>query len=169
MKKYILCAIILALGLSSASARAQAQTQVVQQPPASRLPAGESLEAKPKLMIEEMVFEAREVKPGSLVAHEFTFLNEGDASLEFTEIQTGCSCTLVDYDRVIAPGATGKIKLSVRVYREWAGRQVVRNTWVKTNDPLSPQVRLVMNVDVLPLDTAANTKGAAVAAPAGGN
>jgi len=134
-----------------------------QQLPASAVPDGESLEPNPKLMIDEPVFEAGDIKPGTLLTHEFILRNEGDAPLEFSNIQTGCSCTLAEYDRVIAPGGSGKIKLSVRIYEEWAGRHFSRSTWLESNDPVSPQMQLVVKGDVLPLGGDGRKKSAPAA------
>ncbi|MDL2226956.1 DUF1573 domain-containing protein, partial [Deltaproteobacteria bacterium OttesenSCG-928-M10] len=63
----------------------------------------------------------------------------------------GCGCSVADYDRTIEPGQTGKITITVKVYREWAGQNVRKAAWVLTNDPLNPQVRLIMVGRVLPL------------------
>ena len=99
---------------------------------------------RPRLVIAEPVFEGGEFRPGEAFSHEFTLLNQGGAPLELEEVKTGCSCAVAAYDRTIAPGGQGRVRLTVEVYREWAGRDLRRTVWVATNDPEAAQVTLVV-------------------------
>ena len=101
-------------------------------------------ELRPRLVIDEPVFEGGEFRPGATLSHEFTLRNEGAAALEIEEVRTGCSCTVAAYDRIIAPGGQGRVRLTVEVYREWAGRDLRRTVWLTTNDPEAAQVSLVV-------------------------
>ena len=49
---------------------------------------------------------------------------------------------VASYDPVIQPGSEGAISISMKIYPEWDGREVSRTTWVMTNDPRNPQIRL---------------------------
>lgn len=50
---------------------------------------------------------------GGSVVHEFEFKNEGNAPLLLTNVRAGCGCTTPEWSRQpIAPGATGKVKVS---------------------------------------------------------
>jgi hypothetical protein len=100
--------------------------------------------ARPRLSIDEPVFDGGEFRPGEPLTHEFTLRNKGDAPLLIEDIRTGCSCTVAAYDRTIAPGRQGRVRLTVDVYREWAGRDLLRTVWLKTNDPEAAQVSLVV-------------------------
>ncbi len=108
-------------------------------------PPGESAGPKPRLMVEQPVYEAGDIEAGTQVSHEFLIRNEGDAPLEITEVKPGCGCSAAMFDRVVAPGETGRITISVKVYREWAGQELRKTAWVLTNDPLAPQLRLVVS------------------------
>ena len=99
---------------------------------------------RPRLVVEEPVFESADLKPGTAFDHEFTLRNEGDAPLLIEEVQTGCSCTVAAYDRTIAPGGRGRVRLTIDVYREWAGRELRRTAWLSTNDPEAAQFSLVV-------------------------
>jgi len=99
---------------------------------------------RPRLVIDEPIFESGEFRPGAALDHEFTLFNKGDAPLEIEEVRTGCSCTVAAYDRTIAPGGQGRVRLTVEVYREWAGRELRRTVWLTTNDPEAAQVSLVV-------------------------
>ena len=98
----------------------------------------------PRLIIEEPVFESGDLKPGSAFSHEFTLLNEGEAPLLIEDVLTGCSCAAAAYDRTIAPGGRGRVRLTVDVHRQWAGRELRRTVWLSTNDPEAAQVSLVV-------------------------
>ncbi len=121
-----------------------------QQLPAAKVPAGESQTPLPRLILEAPVFEAGDVRPGSEVTHEFTFKNEGRADLVIEGVQAGCACLVSSFEPTIAPGETGRITLTLKVYPEWAGQTLRRTAWLLTNDPLSPQVRLVVGARILP-------------------
>ena len=99
---------------------------------------------RPRLVVAEPVFEGGEFRPGTTFSHEFTLLNEGNAPLEIEEVRTGCSCAAAAYDRTISPGGQGRVRLTVEIYREWAGRDLRRTVWLSTNDPESGQVTLVV-------------------------
>ena len=109
-------------------------------------PVARSLAADPapRLVIDEPVFESREIRPGTVFSHEFTLLNEGDAPLLIEDVSTGCSCLVAAYDRSIAPGGRGRVHLAVDVYQKWAGRDFYRTVWLATNDPEAAQVSLVV-------------------------
>jgi hypothetical protein len=100
--------------------------------------------ARPRLSLDEPIFEGDEFRPGESLTHEFMLRNKGDAPLLIEEVRTGCSCTVAAYDRTIAPGGQGRVRLTVDVYREWAGRDLLRTVWLKTNDPEAAQVTLVV-------------------------
>ncbi len=133
------------LTLAALAALAFSGTAHAQQLPQSTAPPGESARPKPRLMIQSAVYEAGDIEPGALVRHEFAIANEGNAPLEITEVKPGCGCAAAMFDRVIPPGATGAITISVKVYPEWAGQTLRKTAWVLTNDPVSPQVRLVIS------------------------
>lgn len=148
MKKILICFAALSLML--------AVTAWAQQMPASKTNAAESERAKPRLVIEETSFDSGDVAPDTPMIHDFLVRNEGDAPLIIEEVRPGCGCSVADFDRTIAPGQTGKISIAVKVYNEWSGQNVRKVAWVFTNDPLNPQLRLIMTGHVLPPDQDGN-------------
>jgi hypothetical protein len=108
--------------------------------------------ARPRLRVDEPVFDGGELRPGASFHHEFTLRNEGRAPLLIEEVRTGCSCAVAAYDRTIAPGDKGRVRLTVDVYREWAGRDLLRTVWLTTNDPEAAQVSLVVRGRVAEAD-----------------
>ena len=103
----------------------------------------EAPESRPRLVVDDPVIEG-EFRPGEEFRHEFTLWNRGDATLLIEAPKTGCSCVAVASDPVIPPGGQGRVRLSVTVYREWAGRDLKRSVWLMTNDPEAGQVQLVV-------------------------
>lgn len=112
-------------------------------------------EGRPRLRVDEPVFKGAVFKPGTPFSHEFILRNEGRAPLLIEEVRTGCSCSVAAYDRTIAPGGQGRVRLSVDVYREWAGRDILRTVWLTTNDPEAAQVSLAVRGRVAGAPTSA--------------
>lgn len=51
------------------------------------------------------------IKQGVPVAHEFTFINRGQAPLVISTVQASCGCTVTAYTKdPIAPGGEGYVK-----------------------------------------------------------
>ena len=121
---------------------------LAQQLPPSTVPAGETAKPTPRMMIDQMEYDAGEIDPATVITNKFTFINEGDAPLIIERVRPGCGCAVAEADKEVPPGATGQVTVSVRVYREWAGQDIRKVTWVFTNDPLNPQVRLIMKAKV---------------------
>lgn len=141
--RYVILMMMLAILTPAVSAGAQ-QVSV------TKVPAGESLEALPRLILDQPVHEAGEIEAGTTITHEFIIKNEGRAPLLISEVRAGCGCIVPAFDKNIAPGDSGKVTISMKVYREWAGHSLRRTAWVITNDPISPQVRLTMNATIKP-------------------
>ena len=141
-KRFLTLAILMAVGIFAAGLAG------AQQPAPSQAPPGESVEPQPRLDIEAPVFDAGEIGPGTLVKHEFVIKNTGRAPLEIKEVKPGCGCAVADFDRIVEPGASGKINITIRVYPEWAGQHIRKAAWVLTNDPVSPQARVVVEGQV---------------------
>lgn len=110
----------------------------------------------PRAVIEETTHNAGEVPKGTIIEHDFIVRNDGDADLLVLDVKPACGCTTPGFDRVIAPGTTGKITLKVDTAR-FKG-PISKSATVQTNDPQQPTLRLVVNatvqtfIDVLPRD-----------------
>ena len=54
-----------------------------------------------------------ELTAGEEVCHTFRFKNTGDRAFIIKKVETGCSCTTVNYDRApVPPGKEGKIEIT---------------------------------------------------------
>ena len=127
-----LCCVLLV----AASLFAQAQAQ----------PQGTA--AKPKAVAVEPVKDLGLVPKGEKAAHEFVIRNDGNAPLQIQEVRAACGCTVADYDKVIAPGQTGKVRMSVDT-ATFSG-PIAKGVTVFTNDPATPQMELTVRANVEP-------------------
>jgi hypothetical protein len=107
---------------------------------------------QPKMILSETEFNAGLMPPATTISHTFMVKNEGTSELLINEVIPGCGCTVSSFDRFIPPGTEGKVKVSVDLYREWAGHDVNKAVTVVSNDPVQPNVRLIMRAKVAPLE-----------------
>src|SRR4051794_6125067 len=102
--------------------------------------------AAPKVVVEEAVYDFGKVPPAQVLQHTFLIKNEGNAPLQVSDVVPDCKCTATEFDKVIAPGATGKVVASVDT-RMLSG-QAQGQLKVITNDPVQPQLALTTKVEV---------------------
>ncbi len=110
---------------------------------ASALAAG-----KPKAVVTEPLKDAGVIPKGDKITHDFVIRNEGDAVLEITNVQPACGCTVVEFDKSIAPGQTGKVH-AVLDTTDFGG-PIGKGVTVFTNDPDTPQIELTIHARVEP-------------------
>jgi len=116
---------------------------------AGTLAAAPGKEARAKF--KEEAWDFGEVKQGEVLAHEFVFVNDGDAPLVVERVETTCGCTaaLVTEKR-IAPGKEGRIKTTFDT-RGYAGR-LARYLYLISNDAENGrrELSLVADIEVPP-------------------
>jgi hypothetical protein len=105
-----------------------------------------ALAAAPKAVVEEPIVDVGKVKKGEPIRHEFAIRNAGDAPLEITEVKPSCGCTVAEYDRVVAPGATGRVQVVVET--DAFGGGIAKSVAVFTNDVDNPKLSLVVKANV---------------------
>lgn len=101
----------------------------------------------PRIILSNVEFSAGDVKEGTIVQHAFEFKNEGNADLTIDEVMPGCGCSTVEFDKVVAPGKTGKITIQVKT-AGFSGA-AVKTAVVKTNDPTKPHFELSLRMIIL--------------------
>lgn len=109
--------------------------------------------AEPKLVIASFTHDFGEVKAGTPLTHSFVVKNEGKNDLLIKSVSPSCGCTASNFDKVVSPGKTGKITLSVEHTEALVG-EFAKGATVKTNDPQYPTFNLVLRAFI---------KGSAVA------
>jgi len=104
--------------------------------------------AAPKMVLTSDRKEYGDVPKGEMLEHDFVVKNTGNADLLITDVKPACGCTLQKFDKVIKPGAEGKVHLSVDT-RNFQG-PISKTALIMTNDPTTPQVTVFMMANVKP-------------------
>lgn len=104
----------------------------------------------PKMVIATPEHDFGKVKEGEQVTFTFSVKNTGTAELVINNVSPGCGCTASDFSKSVAPGAEGKITLSVNT-TGMNGKQS-RYADVITNDKTQPNFKLWVHVEVQKAD-----------------
>ena len=92
--------------------------------------------AAPRLEISQPSYDFGEIFEDQPLEHIFTLKNIGDAPLRLQDIKLDCACSAVDYDRLIAPGDSGKIVFKIKPYA--ALHKFCKKGMIFSNDPGNP-------------------------------
>lgn len=109
---------------------------------------GAATARKPKAVVAEPVHDAGVVPTGEKLIHDFVIANQGGAPLEITDVRPACGCTVAEFDRRIAPGASGKVH-AVLDTSTFAGA-ISKGITVLTSDPANPRLELTIKARVEP-------------------
>jgi hypothetical protein len=101
-----------------------------------------------RLTIIEPVKEYGEVPKGEKLDWSFVIKNTGDSDLQILAAKPGCGCTVADFDKVIKPGATGKVTAHIDT-TAFAG-PISKTVSIETNDPSVPEAVLTIHATVKP-------------------
>lgn len=102
----------------------------------------------PRLTLVEPLKDFGVVPKGQKIDWSFEIKNTGTADLEILSAKPACGCTVADYDKVIKPGATGKISAHVDT-TAFAG-PIAKAVALETNDPNTPHAQVTISAIVKP-------------------
>jgi hypothetical protein len=141
----------IAVALVTTGAWAQQPPQPPQNPPAGApaavKPAAKAPEGpQPVIDVPEKIKDFGTVPKGEKLRATFDVRNTGKAALEISQVRPTCGCTVANFDRTIAPGATGKVVAEVDT-TGFSG-PISKVVLVFCNDPATPQLNLVIKADV---------------------
>ena len=105
-------------------------------------------ESGPKLVITEDKKDVGQVAKGEPIKHVFVLKNAGTADLHITDVKPSCGCTVPEFDKVIKPGAEGKVTLTVDT-KNFSG-PISKTALLITDDPNVPQKTLFLSAIVKP-------------------
>jgi len=105
-------------------------------------------DAGPKLVIAEDKKDVGQVAKGEPIKHVFVLKNAGTADLHITDVKPSCGCTVPEFDKVIKPGAEGKVTLTVDT-KNFSG-PISKTALVVSDDPALPQMTLFLTAYVKP-------------------
>lgn len=108
----------------------------------------------PKMELETSRANIDKIKAGTTISYDFKVKNVGNQDLLITEVVPGCGCSIAKFDKVIEPGKTGVVSISVEIYPQWAGQKLSKSSTMVTNDPVATYTNLVITGQILPDETA---------------
>ena len=153
MRSNILSAVAVALAAtgawaqqSSSANNPQGNPQAAPPPPAKPAVAKAPEGPQPAMEIAEKIKDFGTVPKGEKLRATFEVKNNGKAPLEISQVRPTCGCTVANFDRTVAPGATGKVVAEVDT-SGFSG-PISKVVLVFCNDPATPQVNLVIKADV---------------------
>ena len=102
----------------------------------------------PKLVLKDEKVDVGVVPKGELIKRDFIVRNAGKSDLHITDVKPSCGCTVPEFDKVIKPGAEGKITLTVDT-KSFQG-VISKTALVMSDDPSTPQTTLFLQANVKP-------------------
>lgn len=85
---------------------------------------------------------------GATIEVRFAVKNTGNADLIITAATPSCGCTVAEFDKIIAPGKTGRV--TVRVDTAAFAGPISKSVTLATNDPAAGDARLTVNAVIKP-------------------
>src|SRR5215467_7486470 len=100
----------------------------------------------PRALIPYTSFDFGDVYTGEVISQLFLIKNVGDAELQITEFKGDCGCTVVHFEKVIAPGREAIVEIEVQTVSQ--SGIITKMAKMRTNDPDQPAIifSLVANV-----------------------
>lgn len=105
-------------------------------------------EKAPRLTVIEPVKDYGTIPKGEQLNWTFQVKNTGTADLQIIGARPSCGCTVADFDKIIKPGATGKV--SAHVDTTNFNGPIAKSITLDTNDPAAPQSQLTIHAVVKP-------------------
>jgi hypothetical protein len=114
----------------------------------AQAPAKADTASGPKLVIPEDKKDVGTVPKGEPIKYTYILKNTGKADLHVTDVKPSCGCTVPEFDKVIKPGAEGKVTLTVDT-KNFSG-PISKTALLLTDDPSTPQATLFLTAIVKP-------------------
>ena len=102
----------------------------------------------PRLTIIDPIKDFGTVPKGQKLDWGFEIKNSGTTDLEIIAAKPTCGCTVASFDKVIKPGAIGKVHAVVDT-ASFVG-PITKGVTVETNDPNTPQAQVTITAVVKP-------------------
>jgi hypothetical protein len=102
----------------------------------------------PRLTLVEPIKDFGTVPKGQKLDWSFEVKNTGTTDLEILAAKPTCGCTVADFDKVIKPGATGKVSAHVDT-TNFAG-PIAKTVTLETNDASAPTAQITITAIVKP-------------------
>ena len=112
----------------------------------------------PKIVPMEEVYDFGDIKEGEIVAHNFVIFNKGTNTLKIEKVKASCGCTAANPTKTeLEPEDSTSVKVEFNSKnRRGAQRKFV---YIFSNDPDTPQLRLVFKANIVANDQMGNLDG----------
>ncbi|MDQ2969684.1 MAG: DUF1573 domain-containing protein [Acidobacteriota bacterium] len=140
--------IALAALLVAGAVEAQSKPAAKAKPAAAETKSSKAVVAAPKIEVVPETKDAGIVAKGQVIETTFVVKNNGGSDLLISDARPGCGCTVANYDRVIKPGAEGKVVTSVDT-KAFTG-PISKSVLLVSNDPERGQINLFIKATVKP-------------------
>ena len=140
-------AALLASGVALAQKPAESKPAAAAPAPAAAKAPGKAV-AAPKIEISQETKDMGTVPKGQVIETDFIIHNVGGSDLVITDARPSCGCTVSSFDKLIKPGAEGKVHTSVDT-KSFSG-PISKSVLVVSNDPERPQMNLFVKALVKP-------------------
>jgi hypothetical protein len=140
--------IALAALLVAGAVEAQQKPAAKAKPAAAESKSSKAVVAAPKIEVVPETKDAGIVAKGQVIETTFVVKNSGGSDLLISDARPGCGCTVANYDRVIKPGAEGKVVTSVDT-KAFTG-PISKSVLLVSNDPERGQINLFIKATVKP-------------------
>lgn len=142
-----------AVGAAALAVLSVAGTAFSQAPAAAKPAEAPAAEKKadanaPRLTLVREKIDIGTIPKGETIHQEFLVKNDGKSELHITDVKPSCGCTVPEYDKVIKPGAEGKIILNVDT-KNFQG-PISKTALVLSDDPTTPQTTIFLTANVKP-------------------
>jgi hypothetical protein len=140
---------VCALGLTAlAATTAFAQAQKAPKKAAPVAGKATKAAAAPHIEVTPETKDAGTVAKGQVIETTFHVKNTGGSDLIISDARPGCGCTVASFDKVIKPGAEGKVVTSVDT-KSFSG-PISKSVLLVSNDPERGQMNLFVKATVKP-------------------
>jgi hypothetical protein len=102
----------------------------------------------PRITLVEPIKDFGTVPKGQKLDWSFEVRNSGTSDLEIRSAKPSCGCTVADYDKIIKPGATGKVSAHVDT-TNFTG-PIMKAVTIESNDPSTPNAQITIAAVVKP-------------------
>ena len=149
--RYISQLASLALAAAVTVGTLEAQAAKAPVPPPAKAPAKSAASkavGAPRIEVIPETKDAGTVAKGQVIETTFLIKNSGASDLIISDARPGCGCTVASFDKVIKPGAEGKVQTSVDT-KSFSG-PISKSVLLVSNDPERGQINLFIKATVKP-------------------
>jgi len=115
----------------------------------------------PKIVPLEKEYSFGEIIEGSKVVHDFIIFNNGGDTLKISKVKASCGCTAaIPTKTELVPGDSTSVKVRFNSTRRKGPQK--KYVYIFSNDPETPQLRLVFNANVIPKGGSGTEKKASI-------